>query len=196
MRHLSLSPSTSYSLFHAFSIFLRACLQKLPWQFTVTLHHFPFFSSHIFFIHLLTFPFSIKYTWAFAPPLLSFSLFFLFQTLSHVFLHYSHVILSWHFRTEALCLWEKMSQLYTTCWAYSSALVSVCVFFLPLLKNVCRPFILRSVLVPWGILLNHPTYIVYIQLSSFCCVTVFVSFSLCVLIRGHSISALSMFGQG
>lgn len=51
----------------------RACFQKRPCQFTVTLHHL-FSLFLIFLFHLPAFPFSIKYTWAFAgrPVFLSF----------------------------------------------------------------------------------------------------------------------------
>lgn len=174
MRHLSLSPSTSYSLFHFISLFLRAYFQKLPRQFTVTLHHFSLFFLCLFFIHLSAFPLSIKYTWAFAPPLAVFLSFLSLSNISPCFppLQSRHFILTFQNR-GALSLGKKCLNC-TQHVGLIHLLQSQCAFFLPLLKNVCRPFISLSILMPWGILQNHPIYIAYIQLSSLCCVSVIV----------------------
>lgn len=100
----------SFTLFLSLPSYSRTCFQKRPCQFAVTLVHL-FLSFPHFPFRLPAFSFYIKCTWAFfsrTPPTHthtpSFSLFSLFQTLSHVFFRYCHSILSWHFKSEALCL--------------------------------------------------------------------------------------------
>lgn len=89
----------------------RACFQKRPCQFTVTLHHL-FSLFLIFLFHLPAFPFSIKYTWAFAgrPVFLSFlsfkhSLMFSSTTVTAFYLDIS--------KPRRSLSPGKMSQLYT-----------------------------------------------------------------------------------
>lgn len=146
----------------------RACFQKRPCQFTVTLHHL-FSLFLIFLFHLPAFPFSIKYTWAFAgrPVFLS------FLSLSNILWCFlpplsQHFILTFQ-NQGALSLQEKcLNCTHDVGLIHVLDCVCVCVFVtLPLLKNVCRPSISWSILVPWGVAQTHTIHIVCALLSTF-----------------------------
>lgn len=188
------------SLYFSPSLSPRACFQKRPCQFTVTLHHL-FSLFLIFLFHLPAFPFSIKYTWAFAgrPVFLS------FLSLSNILWCFlpplsQHFILTFQ-NQGALSLQEKcLNCTHDVGLIHGLECVCVCVFVtLPLLKNVCRPSISWSILVPWGVAQTHTIHIVCALLSTFNnshSVVAWMSPFLCVFTCGRINLGLFIRGQG
>lgn len=130
------------ALYHSFlfsQFFSLPLLQSVLLEAALPIYIESFFSSIFPFFFYLHFP-SWSLVHGFLQPSPSsrpLSVFPLFQAFSHVFFHYCHGILSWHFRTEALCLREKMSQLCTPC-------SGLCGSRTALFLNVCRAFILMK----------------------------------------------------
>lgn len=128
MRHLSRSPSTSYSPFHATSLSpypecsFKNCRANLP-----QLHIIFSFSSPLFFSHPTAFPFFHQIYMGILQLILSFTLFFLLQTLSHVFFHHCHVIFSLTFQNRAALSRGKKKSLNCTHVGFIHLLVCVCV---------------------------------------------------------------------
>lgn len=127
MWHLSLSPSTSYSMFHGFSLFLSACFQKLPWQFTEALDHFFFFLHFLLFIPLHFLSLSNIYGLLCPPPLRSFFSF----SFKHFPMFSSFTVTSFYLDISEpkLCLWEiNVSIVHNMLGLFIC--FSLCVFFL------------------------------------------------------------------
>lgn len=150
------------SLYFSLFLFPRACFQKRPCQFTVTLHHL-FSLSLIFLFHLLAFPFSIKYTWVFAglPVFLS------FLSLSNILSCFlpplsRHFILTFQNQgTLSLSPGKNVSIVHMMLglFMYLSVCISPCLY-----SRICvgHPFS-SSILMPSGVAQNYTIHIVCIR---------------------------------